>query len=191
MISRIKSAFKVDELIGKLADSLQTQQEEIKTLAESIKGLKQEFSELAQTTQTTLSKQDLALEKFDRIIDHIEQDKDKLHKSIVEFDIQKSNAGQRIVEQLRNDINKFKDMLRTDVSAYDKLKTDINLVARDIDRTRAEISKFHEISKTIKSSDFEMTKYIRNVQEMDREKLALMKKIDGLERMIAKERRRN
>ena len=42
----------------------------------------------------------------------------------------------------------------------------------------------------IKKEDFELTKFARNLAEMDKEKLDLMRKIDTLERLVSKIRRR-
>lgn len=46
-----------------------------------------------------------------------------------------------------------------------------------------------EITKDIKKEDFELTKFINKVNEENREKLELMKKIDTLERLIGRMRR--
>ena len=53
-----------------------------------------------------------------------------------------------------------------------------------------EINKFIEISRSIKEEDFELTKFARHLMDMDREKLELMRKIDTLERLVSKIRRR-
>ena len=42
----------------------------------------------------------------------------------------------------------------------------------------------------IKKEDFELTKYARHLMEADKEKLELMRKIDTLERLVSKIRRR-
>ena len=56
--------------------------------------------------------------------------------------------------------------------------------------TSEEIGKFVEISKNIRKEDFELTKFARHLLEMDREKLELMRKIDTMERLVSKIRRK-
>ena len=56
--------------------------------------------------------------------------------------------------------------------------------------TGSELSKFLDISRNIKKEDFELVRHSRNLAEMGREKLELMRKIDNLERMLSKMRRR-
>jgi len=52
-----------------------------------------------------------------------------------------------------------------------------------------EINKFSDISKNIKKEDYELTKFANQLLDLDKEKLELMRKIDTLERLIAKQRR--
>jgi len=53
-----------------------------------------------------------------------------------------------------------------------------------------EVQKFKEISQSIKKQDFTLTNYTRQLANMDNEKLHLLKKIDGLQRLVASERRK-
>ena len=92
-------------------------------------------------------------------------------------------------EELQKDLQVNRESLKKDTDDYSELKGKVADILSKINLSSEEISKFMEISKTIKKEDFELTKFARHLIEMDREKLDLMRKIDSLERLVSKMRR--
>ena len=83
-----------------------------------------------------------------------------------------------------------RESLKKDTEDYNELRKKAAEMLSKVNMTSEEIAKFLEISKSIKQEDFELTKFARHLIEMDREKLELMRKIDTLERLVSKIRRR-
>ncbi|MBW3014196.1 hypothetical protein KY335_03045 [Candidatus Woesearchaeota archaeon] len=51
--------------------------------------------------------------------------------------------------------------------------------------------KLNEISNEIKKADFELSKHFQNIEKADSEKIRLVREIDKLQSLIARERRRH
>ena len=83
-----------------------------------------------------------------------------------------------------------RESLKKDAEEYNELRNKVAEILSRLNLTTNEISKFIEISRSIKKEDFELTRFARQLLEMDREKLELMRKIDTLERLVSKIRRR-
>lgn len=191
MIDKIRSVMKTDEMVKTVNKKLTEQNQKINKLSNEIALLREKNALLQKTAKSTNDAQLKSSANFEKLLEKIAEDQKRLHDSVNDFNIRKSNAAQKIVEQLRTDINHFRDVLRTDIRKFDNLKSGMDGVKKDIDSVRLEIKKLSEISSKIKGSDFEMSKYIRKVQDMNNDKLALLKKIDTLERMVGSLRRRS
>jgi hypothetical protein len=93
-------------------------------------------------------------------------------------------------EELQKDLQINREALKKDTEDYNELRKKAAEILSKLNLTTEEINKFIEISKSIKKEDFELTKFARHLLEMDREKLELMRKIDTLERLVSKIRKR-
>ena len=115
-------------------------------------------------------------------------------KEIYDFKLLKAQLQRKILEkfeeELQKDLEVNRENLKKDVEDYNELRKKVAEILSRLNMTSEEINKFLEISKNIKREDFELTKFARNLMEMDREKLELMRKIDTLERLVSKIRRR-
>ena len=106
------------------------------------------------------------------------------------FCAQNFSVGQDKFERLVARRKEFREALKKDAEDYNELRKKVAEILSRLNLTSEEINKFIEIGKSIKKEDFELTKFARNLMEMDREKLELMRKIDTLERLVSKIRRR-
>ena len=115
-------------------------------------------------------------------------------KELYEFKLLKGQLQRKILdkfeEELQKDLEVNRDSLKKDTFEYNELRGKVSEVLSRLNLTSEEITKFTEISKSIKKEDFELTKFARQIVDMDREKLELMRKIDNLERLVSKIRRR-
>jgi len=114
-------------------------------------------------------------------------------KELYEFNLIKSQMQKKILDkfeqELQKDLEVNREALKKDVEDYDALRRNMGDVALRLKSANDGIIKFVEISKSIRKEDFELTKFARQLLEMDREKLELMRKIDTLERLVSKMRR--
>ena len=116
-------------------------------------------------------------------------------KEIYEFRLLKGQMQRKILEkfeeELQKDLEINKEYLKKDAENYNEIRKKVAEILSRINLTSEAINKFVEISKNIKKEDFELTKFARQITDMDREKLELMRKIDTLERLVSKIRRRS
>ena len=113
---------------------------------------------------------------------------------MVEFKLLKGQLQRKILEkfeeELQKDLEVNREALKKDTQDYTELRKKVAEILSRLNLTTEEITKFVEIGRNIKKEDFELTKFARHLLEMDREKLELMRKIDTLERLVSKIRRR-
>ena len=134
------------------------------------------------------------LKNFKENISIIKNLREDFGKEIYEFKLLKAQLQRKILEkfeeELQKDLEVNREGLRKDTEDYSELRKKVQEILSRLNLTSEEISKFIEISRSIKKEDFELTKFARQLLDMDREKLELMRKIDTLERLVSKIRRR-
>ena len=187
MLQKIKDLMKVKEEIDVINKNIEDNNKIIFELKIELETLRKELSETISTQQEFLKnfKENLA------IIKNLRED---FGKEIYEFKLLKAQLQRKILEkfeeELQKDLEINRENLKNDVENYSELRKKVAEILSRLNLTTEEINKFIEISKSIKKEDFELTKFARHLLEMDREKLELMRKIDTLERLVSKIRRR-
>ena len=151
-------------------------------------------SELKKELNDTNINQQEFLKNFKENLNVIKNLREDFGKELVEFKLLKGQLQRKILdkfeEELQKDLEVNREALKKDTQDYNELRKKVAEILSRLNMTSEEINKFIEISKSIKKEDFELTKFARNLMEMDREKLELMRKIDTLERLVSKIRRR-
>ena len=186
MIQKIKDLMKIKELIDEINQN-------IKNNSDGVSSMKKEVDELKkQLTELRLSN-DKFFDNFDKSSNEIKEMKEDLRKEIHEFSLLKSQLQKKLIdkfeEELKNELNVCSESLKTDMESYNDTKGKMNSMLIKLTNLEDDMAKFSDISKNIKKEDFELTKFAKQLSEMDKEKLELMRKIDTLERLISKMRR--
>ena len=160
----------------------------------SVSGLKGELEQLkAELSQMKDSQKDF-LKAFKEDLDVIGNLRDDFGKELFDFKLLKGQLQRKILdkfeEELQKDLEINRESLKKDAEGYNELRKKVTDILSKVNLTSEEISKFLDISRNIKKEDFELTRFARHLVEMDKEKLELMRKIDNLERLVSKIRRR-
>lgn len=186
MIQKIKDLMKTKELIDDINSNVKAHSDNVSSMKTEIDGLKNQINELK-------SSHDAFFKNFEENNVEIKDMKEDLRKEIHEFSLLKSQLQQKLIdkfeEELKNELKVCSESLKSEIGAYNEIKEKMNSMLMKINNLSGEISKFIEISRNIKKEDFELTKFSKQLLENDKEKLELMRKIDTLERLIAKMRR--
>jgi chromosome segregation ATPase len=168
----------------------------IDELKEEFHGLKKSFSKIKDEIkhfEKLFSEQNKLIDHLSKELVEIRETKNAINKEVYDFKLLRSDIQKKIINEFSSEIKKDLDsmfnQLKTDVDSFNKLKQKVLASKSILDESLEEIKKLNAISSRIKESDFELSKYARHLMENDREKLELMKKIDSLERLIAKMRR--
>lgn len=187
MLQKIRDLMKAKEEIDAISRNIEENSKIISDLKAELELLKKELIEIKDNQQEFLKnfKENLLL------INNLKED---FGKEIYEFKLLKGQLQRKILEkfeeELQKDLEINREALRKDAEDYNELRKKVAEILSKLNLTSEEINKFIEISKSIRKEDFELTKFARHLLEMDREKLELMRKIDTLERLVSKIRRR-
>lgn len=187
MIQKFRDLMKTKEDLEIINKNVEENNRIISELKNELTDLKKELTEIKNSQKDFLKtfKEDLA------VIHNLRED---FGKELYEFKLLKSQLQRKILEkfeeELQKDLEVNRESLKKDTNEYNELRSKAAAILSRLNLTSEEISKFIEISKSIKKEDFEMTKFARQLIEMDKEKLELMRKIDTLERLVSKIRRR-
>ena len=187
MITKIKELMDVKSNLEELNKSVSDNNKTISELKEELSQLKSELSEIKGNQKEFLKafKDDLGV---------IHNLRDDFGRELFEFKLLKGQLQRKILdkfeEELQKDLGMNRELLKKDVEDYNDLRKKVMEIMSKVSLTSEEIGKFIDISRNIKKEDFELTKFARHLIEMDREKLDLMRKIDNMERLVSKIRRR-
>ncbi|MEK6943478.1 MAG: hypothetical protein AABX00_05435 [Nanoarchaeota archaeon] len=187
MIQKIKDLMKTKEDLDAINGNIEENNRIISELKEELKSLKAGLKE-------TKKSQDEFLNTFKENLSSISNLKEDFGKELYDFKLLKGQLQRKILdkfeEELQKDLEVNRDSLKKDIQDYNELRKSVDEILSKINMTGSELSKFLDISRNIKKEDFELVRHSRNLAEMGREKLELMRKIDNLERMLSKMRRR-
>ena len=187
MIQKIKDLMKTKEDIDLINSNIEEN-------SKIISGLKIELEDLKKGLIETKKTQDEFLKNFKDNLFVIKNLREDFGKELYEFKLLKGQLQRKILdkfeEELQKDLAVNRDALKKDTEDYNELRNKVAEILSKLNITGDEISKFIEISRSIKKEDFELTRFARQLIDMDREKLELMRKIDTLERLVSKIRRR-
>jgi chromosome segregation ATPase len=185
MLQKIKELMHVKELIDDISNKTNLYSQTINILKNDISALKNDISGLK-------SLQDGLLTTLRTDLKEIDEVKESLKKELYEFNLLKSHLQNKILEKFERELEKELrinlEKLRTEHKEYDDAKKQLETVIKKTSEISSLLNNIAEIGKNIKKEDFELTKYANQIWNADKEKLELMKKIDTLERLIAKMR---
>lgn len=187
MITKIKELLDVRGNLDELNKNVNDGNKTISELKAELTSLKNDLNETKNSQKEFLKnfKEDLA------VIHNLRED---FGKELYEFKLLKGQLQRKILdkfeEELQKDLEVNREALKKDTNDYNELRSKVAAILSRLNLTSEEITKFIEISKNIKKEDFELTKFARQLLDMDREKLELMRKIDTMERLVSKIRRR-
>jgi len=183
----IKSLMKIKEDIDVINRNIELNSKITSDLKNDLEELKKELIDIK-------SSQKEFLKEFKDNLFVIKNLREDFGKEVYEFKLLKSQMQRKILEkfeeELKKDLEINRESLKKDAEDYSELRKNVSEILGRLSSASSEIEKFIEISRSIKKEDFELTKFARNLIELDKEKLELMRKIDTLERLVSKIRRK-
>ena len=187
MFQKIRDLMKTKEDIDLINKNIE---ENNKLISE----LKTELGSLNSGLADVKNEQQEFLKTFKDNLAVIKNLREDFGKELVEFKLLKAQMQRKIIdkfeEELQKDLQVNRESLSKDINEYNELRKKVGEILSRLNLTSEEITKFLEISRNIKKEDFELSRFARQLVEMDKEKLDLMRKIDTLERLVSKIRRR-
>jgi chromosome segregation ATPase len=193
MLSKVKDLMgvgsRVDEASGKikeLAKDISAESKEMAAFRKEVAALKSEVSGLNTKAEESLS-------AISAQMDEIHKTNEEFKKELYDFKMIKSDIKSKLVSELsesfREELKNETRKLDVDVKAFNDLKEELCVLVTKFKAVESEVAKFKEIAGSLKSADFQLANYARELTKNDQEKLRLMEKVEHLERLVAKERR--
>ena len=178
-----KNSDKIIEELISMHSTLKEQNEKFDEIKKEFEKFKSEIRELKEMQQGSLK-------DFKANLNEIIESKQKLQQELTDFKVMKGHFQDRVIDTLSSQINENTEKLKIDVKNYNDLKKEIAEITQEIQKTRADLVKFKEVSEKISKMDFDLSHYAKNLERDSQEKSRLINEINFLKGIIAKERRR-
>ncbi|MBS3121779.1 hypothetical protein J4434_02765 [Candidatus Woesearchaeota archaeon] len=195
MFSKIKGLMESEEKISEIHGQLTTHCDTLKQQTEIIKELHNEITNLKTNFTNFHSENSNHLNQFQQELGEIKNTRNNISEELNELKLLKTHIKQRLVEELTNEfkteLKSEVERIKTDVKSYNDLKQTLQGVVITIANLKGEIEKFNNIAKDVKEKDFLLERHAKQLQNFADEKVELLQKINTLERLIGKERRRS
>lgn len=195
MIGKIKSLIDAEKNIAEISKKTLDNSELLKEQSNIITELKNETSSLSKELKKLSSSAETHSEVAKSHIAHVESTKKAMDEELYELKLVKQQFQTKLIEELlyafKEEMKKQTGSLDADIKRFNGLKDEVETVSKELNNTTSEIEKFVKISKKIKEADFDLVKHNKNIESGKKEKDELLKRIDYLETLIAKERRKN
>jgi len=183
MIGKIKGVFNLKEELDTLNKELQDNKNLVKELSELFK---KELSELKEIKENQID----FLNQFKIAATQV---KEELKSELSQFQAINKGLQNQVLAKFEKEtidyFNRYNDEIKLNKDNYEKLKQDLESAAQKLISMNTEITKLVDISQNIKKQDFELAQFSQKIFEEDKNKLELMKKIDELERLMARMQR--
>jgi hypothetical protein len=192
MIDRIKGIFAMEEKVSALEAAID---KAVNRLHEVSAILDAQVSKVA--SLSTDSKEIILSLKSDshllaKELQEVGESRQKLVSEMRELKLAKGKVHEEIRAEVMDEVNREIGLFRTELSAA---LVPVKEVAASTSQIRAEfkaaiedLKRFKEIAASLKEKDFTLERHAKLLADADEEKLKLLRRIDGLERMIGQRR---
>jgi chromosome segregation ATPase len=191
MIQKIKEMMAVKDMVQSL-------QKDMIELSSSFGGLREECSQLTKdigvlSTHMNQVREDVATtrQSAEEELGAVSNLQEKFSKAITEFQVQKTQLEKRMLEKAGAHVKPELDRFSSEIDRYGQLQKELDSVVAEMARVRGELTKFRRISGELKERDFSAATFAKEVFSADQEKLALMRRLDKMEKLVAAQRRKN
>ena len=194
MLNKIKGLMESEEKIREIHDKLNSHNENLTTQSEIIQTMHSEVSNLRTNLTDMHEKNSEHVNQIMQELDDIKNIKSQINDELDDLKLLKTQIKNQLVQELTKDfkteLQANVERIKTDVKSYNDMKQSLHSITSSIEQVKTEINKFNRIAVNIKETDFTLEKNAKKLKDFSDEKYELLKKIDVLERMVGKERRR-
>jgi DNA repair exonuclease SbcCD ATPase subunit len=194
MLQKIKNVLEIHNELDKLKKSWHEHTQQATTLTKQLQDVQQGLHNIQASHEEITKAQLEILHQFTTNLTALDTIQDKFRQELDNFSIFKKDMQRQILQkfeqELSNELIKQSQELQLQGKEYVQVKQDITIITQELTLLQQEIKKFTAISQHIKGKDFEMNKFAQELLSMNKHKLELMQKIDSLERLVSRLRRK-
>jgi len=160
---------------------------------ETINYLKQQIQEFKDELQRTREQNKAHSNELLQNLIHVRSARERFEEELKDIKQIKKAIEVNLLNEVKTSLNdKFSEALHklsTHIGNYNELSEKSSEIKHQLSSLQSEIKKLQSISSNLREKDFEMEKFAKQLLELDKEKLELMRKIDSLERLVSKQRK--
>ncbi|MFT4303365.1 MAG: hypothetical protein ACMXYG_02285 [Candidatus Woesearchaeota archaeon] len=190
MIDKIKKTFNSVNDIEAIKNEIVDIKKELNSTLSFIKKFNQESIKSLNDKNILL---DEKIKLQDELNNKINKTSIEFEKELNEFKTMRTRLQTTIANQVSNDIKKELNVyimnVKHHVESLNNTCQEIKQISSNTGKVVQSIDYLNQISKSIKKEDFELSKYAKELEKNDREKLELLRRIDSLERLLSKLRK--
>jgi predicted nucleic acid-binding Zn-ribbon protein len=187
--------FKTKENFAELKEDIAKLASSIQALNQRMDGIEENhrtgFNTVVDQIQQLESNKESALSEFKDALSDINKLKNKLETNINALILIKDNIKNNLIDDMKKEIEKEVKAINDETVKYFELKKDINEASNILLDFKGHVVKLNQISEQIKSADFQLGKYYKNIEDSNAEKLKLMQEVDKMRGLVSRERRKN
>jgi len=182
MINRFKELMHVKEAIDNLTKKTSELEVAARVQQDQAKKLREELED-------TFKENRKAVSHAKKDIENLSDFQKELSKELYEFKLFKKELRKEIMKKVETELSQTKNIMKNEVQGFNDAKKKIDLKFKSVDQLDSEIKKLVDITKNLKACDFELAKYKKETEKSEKEKSDLLRKIDSLQRLVARRRR--
>lgn len=196
MIDRIKRLINAGEEIEKIKEySKSAFSEARKEIGELIDGIKLIEKQATEKLKVFEEASRIVVGQNKQAADELKKTNEEFLKELNDFKLLKTKLRTDMVDKVckecSSEIEQYIMNVKDKIDKLNDAAKEIKTVAENSGKILDTMDNIKEIGKSIRKEDFELSKHAEMLRKNDKEKLELLRKIDTLERLIAKQRRRN
>jgi len=184
MITKIKELIQLRGVIDELTQKINEQEKAIKDSHEESIKLRKQIIAISNQNQKMLA-------KFKTDKDSLDSFKNNLENEFYDFKLFKKTLQENFSQKIESEFMNLKKDMENSVQEFNESKKKLDTKLSGIEKLDIEINRLVKVSTEIKQADFKLEKMAKEVKQSESEKTELHRKIDALERLVAKMRRRH
>lgn len=190
VLGKIKDLLSHDDVIVKLQDKIKESVEEVKKLTRTVNSQQEEQEKLISQIKELTTENKKSSKLFTTSIKDIETANTKISRVVSEIILIKPKLEKELIgkfeKTLQEHLNNTTKELTIDIKEHKKAQEMLTKTQSEQEKLLKEITKMREISEKLKPTDFELSKHAKEILINDQEKLRLMKRVDDLEKLLAR-----
>jgi chromosome segregation ATPase len=182
MLTKIKELMQLKDNVDSLNRKLEDHSATIQELSSRISDFKRSFESMhgdSEKSVTAMHQEMEALMQF----------KEQLERELYEFKLTQKEIRDKFHKQMEAEVGWLRGAMEKDIGQFNDLKNKLDSKLQTVDKLDSEVQRLTSIAKSIKAQDFELVRYQKELSHQNQEKLMLLRKIDSLERLVAKMRK--
>jgi len=184
MINKIRELMELKEVLDRLTEKTDKLDQSNARQAESAQMLHQQLGEILNE-----NKKVLAQAKKDA--DSMREFRKALEKELYEFRLFKKEVRADMEKCLKNELGDLTLAAKEHVTGFNEAKKGIELKMDAMNRLDEEIKRLQAVVSQIKVQDFELSRHKKDMEKAANEKMDLIRRIDSLQTLVARMRRRH